>query len=488
MPVLPLRIGIVIWLATTAAFGQSASLVATYTFQNSLQGSGGAPALVAADPLNRSGYLTDTVLGSQRTVYQFSGTPDNQAGLSLVTNNLVNPNSYSFEMLFTFTERPNAFRRVFDVLDRTSDRGLYVNAQNRYNFSTLATGTATHNNGQYQHVVLTVTNNRARVYVNGQLDIDLGTNSMNLTTPNRIVHFFLDNTADQSRGDYSSGRIALLRAYTNELSATEVGQLFRDPFSSTIGLSAPSFTAAGVRNGANFLDSTPIAPGAFFSIFGASLSSGTGDWSAAFVDGNAPRSLNGTRVFLGSQEAFLVFTSPGQVNAVAPDGIAPGPVSMVVERDGVRSAPVTVQARAVNPALFTYDQRNRRYAAVLTADNSAYIAPTDLFGVSSVNGLGVRPARPGEFVIAYGMGLGPTTPAVPAGRIPPARDGGYPVTAPVTLRVGTTSVTPLYAGLSSFAGVYLVGFQVPDLPTGDYELIVTVNGINSTLAYLPITR
>jgi len=42
--------------------------------------------------------------------------------------------------------------------------------------------------------VVTVTGDRFRSYVNGQLD-------MNLLTPNRIVHFFLDNTADQSRTD-----------------------------------------------------------------------------------------------------------------------------------------------------------------------------------------------------------------------------------------------------------------------------------------------
>lgn len=115
-------------------------------------------------------------------------------------------------MVFTFTERPATFRRVFDVLDRASDRGLYVNPQNRYTLSTLATGTAAQTNGQYQHVVVSVTGDRFLFYVNGQLDMNLGTASMNLLTANRIVHFFLDNTADQSRTDYSSGPIALLRA------------------------------------------------------------------------------------------------------------------------------------------------------------------------------------------------------------------------------------------------------------------------------------
>lgn len=77
-----------------------------------------------------------------------------------------------------------------------------------------------------------------------------GTTPMNLLTPVRIVHFFLDNKGDASRTDYSSGRIALLRAYANALSDAEVTQLARDPFSTAICAATPSFTSAGVRNGA----------------------------------------------------------------------------------------------------------------------------------------------------------------------------------------------------------------------------------------------
>ncbi len=471
-----------LWLPLLAStlLGQSAALVGSYTFQNTLNSSlATAPALTASDPLGRNAYVTEMVLGQMRSVYQFSGTAAEQAGLSFSAGNVLNPLSYSFDMVFALTERSGTWRRIFDTLDRTSDRGFYLNPQNRFDFSRLRTGTAAYEAGNYVHLTMSVGANRARVYVNGVLDIDLSTNSMNIDNPRRILHFFLDNTSDTSRTDYSSGKIALLRLYTNELSAEEAARIARDPFNSSVGLSAPSFLSNGVRNGATFAEATPIAPGAFFTVFGSSLSSGSGDWSVGFVEGQAPRRLNGTRVLVNGQEAFPVFTSPGQVNALAPDGVAPGNVSVVVERDGVASPAVTVAARGLNPSFFTYDQRNRRFIAALSADNTAYIAPADLFGVTSLNGLAVRPARPGEFVIAYGMGMGATNPFVPAGRIPAPREGGYPVAGAVQLRFGTRSVTPLYVGLSSFAGVYLVGFQVPDLPTGDYELQVTISGVSS---------
>lgn len=480
-------------LLAASLWGQQASLVATYRFQNSLAASqSGVPALTAQDPLGQNAFLTDTVLGQPRTVYQLaSRNPTANAGFSFNSTNLLNPTTYSVELLFTFTEGQGTRRRLIDVLDRTTDRGIYANPNNQIEFAALnARTTTTLTTGTYVHFVMTVADNRARVYINGTEEINLSTNSMNFVTPSRVMSFFLDNTEDSSRTDFASARVALFRAYTNVLSAAEARTLATDPFNATVGIGAPSFVSSDVRNGATFSASTPIAPGAFFSILGSSLSDGTGDWSGQFSGSTAPTTLNGTRVLINNTPAFLSFTSPGQLNAIAPDTLTPGPVSIVVERNGVRSTTVTAQARAVNPSFFTYDQRNRRFIATLAADNSAYIAPRDLFGVSTINGLAVRPARPGEFIVAYGMGLGPTNPNVPAGNVPAPREAGYPVSGTVILRLGNRTISPLYTGLSSFAGVYVVGFQVPaDQGEGDWELQITINGTASpTGVVIPIAR
>jgi uncharacterized protein (TIGR03437 family) len=456
--------------------GQTASLVGSYTFQNSLAATqGGAPALTAANPRDANAFVMDTVLGQQRMVYQMSSQrPAQNAGLSLESTGL-NPNTYSIEMLFAFTERNGEWRRIFDTQDRTSDRGLYFNTANQFEFSRLTRGTFAYTTAAYVHMVLTVESNRARIYANGNEDINLNTNSMNIDNPRRLLHFFLDNTTDTSTSDFASARIALLRTYTNALSAAEVRTLAANPFTATVGAGAPSFTTSGVRNGATFAEDNPIAPNSFFSILGSSLAESTSDWTGRFDGSTAPTTLNGARVLINDRPAFISFASPGQINAIAPDGLAAGNVTIVVERSGIRSAPVTARAVAVNPSFFTFDPRNRRYIAALTSDNSAYVAPRDLFGnVTNIGGIPVRPARPGEFVVAYGMGMGPTTPNLAAGQIPPARDGGHPVVGPVRLRFGAQDITPLYVGLSSFAGVYLVGFQVPNVPAGDYELQVTI--------------
>jgi uncharacterized protein (TIGR03437 family) len=463
------------------AFGQTASLVSTFNFQNTLTSTQGGAALTAANPRNLNQFVTDTVAGQSRTVYELSSAlPNLNAGLTLNAGGLLNPTTYSIEMMFTFTERQGTNRRLYDVLNRTSDRGLYVNQNNLFEFSRLTRGTATTNAGQYLHMVMTVAANRAIVYVNGMQDINLSTNSMNIELGNPVLHFFLDNLQDTGLNEFASARVALLKCYTNALTATEAQALAANPFNNNVGVGPPTFLTSGVRNGATFSETAPIAPGAFFSILGSSLAEATSDWTGRFDGANAPTTLNGARVLINDRPAFISFSSPGQINAIAPDTTpTSGNVNIVVERNGVRSTVVTAAARALNPAFFTYDQRNRRFIAALTADNSAYVAPADLFGTSTVNGLQVRPARPGEFVIAYGMGMGMTNPNVPAGTLPAPREGGYPVTGTVSLRFGSRTIQPLYTGLSSFAGVYLVGFQVPDLAAGDYELQITINGISS---------
>ncbi|MBM3760292.1 MAG: hypothetical protein FJW36_08605, partial [Acidobacteria bacterium] len=118
-------------VSVAAVSAQTASLVGTYTFQNSLNANqGGVAPLVAANPVGTNSFLTDMVLGQSRTVYEMvSAQPNQNAGLSLNANNLVNPNTYSLEMIFAFTlplrdfdgqlpgtfHRENVRKEMFDV-------------------------------------------------------------------------------------------------------------------------------------------------------------------------------------------------------------------------------------------------------------------------------------------------------------------------------------------------------------------------------------
>jgi len=313
----------------------------------------------------------------------------------------------------------------------------------------------------------------------------------NSSNPNQLVGIFLDDD-----GEWAPARIALFRAYSGALTANEIRQIYASPFTSTVGVPPPGFQSSGIVNSASYSSAFAISPGGIFSIFGTDLADDIADWGQSFVNGVAPKRLNNVRVLINDVECFIIFTSPVQVNALAPDSVPAGAVTVVVENRGLRSAVVPTQARQINTSVFRFFPQDSRYLASTANDGSAYIAPPNLFGTNGVlNGLAVRPARPGEFIVLYGTALGPTNPAVPAGQIPTPRDGAYPLSNASEVRFLTAAgqtvatVTPAYSGLSGFPGLQQVVFQVPDVATGDYQVVVVVAGLASPGGtYLPVAR
>lgn len=126
--------------------------VATYLFSNTLAAQQvGRPGLTATNPLSQNGFETANVFGQNRTVYHTSGTTttSEQAGLTLNTTGLLPSNTYSVEMVFSFSDRDSAWRRIIDVENRQSDNGFYVNPGNQLALFPV-TGGATFTNNEYQ--------------------------------------------------------------------------------------------------------------------------------------------------------------------------------------------------------------------------------------------------------------------------------------------------------------------------------------------------
>ena len=194
--------------------------VAEYDFGNTLASSvAGAPALTATDPLGLSGFGTDTVFGSSRTVYNFNGTglpTSDQAGLSLDASSLItNPSVYSIEMVFQFTQNPGGWRRIIDVDSRQSDDGFYVNPNGTLDIYPVAGGAAFTNN-VYHDVFLVDNNGVATFYLDGSAQATVTTNVMDLQ-PGQMINFFLDNVVAGGQGEYSSGSIAQIKVYNAAL-------------------------------------------------------------------------------------------------------------------------------------------------------------------------------------------------------------------------------------------------------------------------------
>lgn len=219
-----------------AASAQAAPVAkATWSFNNTLAADEAtAPALTAIDPLGQSGFVTDTVFGVTQQVYRFDGSqsPSLQAGLSVGTSGLLNAdNAYSIDIVFQFEASQSTWKNIFGVSNRQSDNALYVEPGNKLQVWPTGGGPTNFTFGDYHRVTLT---NRGdgtvTAYMDGIFQFDLTTTSMDFSAyagvnPSRLIHFFADNVAGGGQGEFSDGRVALIRLYDIELSRGDVGAI-----------------------------------------------------------------------------------------------------------------------------------------------------------------------------------------------------------------------------------------------------------------------
>jgi uncharacterized protein (TIGR03437 family) len=237
----------------------------------------------------------------------------------------------------------------------------------------------------------------------------------------------------------------------------------------SVPLSLPSIDAGGVVSGASFQPG--IVPGSWVTIKGANLSPvASGTWDKAIVNGKLPTSLDGVTVNMGSKSAFVYFISPGQINVQAPD-VGTGPVPVTVTTAGGTSVAVTANVVAQSPAFFLWP--GSQAVATRNADASLAVKNGTFAGATTAA------AKPGDVLILWGTGFGPTIPPVAAGIQVPA-DKIYNA-SPVSIKIGTADAQVFGAALSpGYAGLYQVAIQVPaSMADGDYALKATVNGASS---------
>jgi uncharacterized protein (TIGR03437 family) len=209
----------------------------------------------------------------------------------------------------------------------------------------------------------------------------------------------------------------------------------------------------------HFTGASDFAPGKLVTLSGGGLTD-----LAFTADPPLPETINGTSTTIQGKKARLL--------SVAPDGIL-----TIVPPDVTRTATPTETSsvEVVAPSSSPFES-----PGPLAVRISAF-APEFVLGFDSgLEGTGVglilvaahqdwsglvtpaSPARPGEYVHAYGFGLGPTSPAVPYGTAAPAREPLARLTSPFSC----DPVEVTYQGLApNFAGIFQFDFRVP-LNTG----------------------
>jgi uncharacterized protein (TIGR03437 family) len=231
---------------------------------------------------------------------------------------------------------------------------------------------------------------------------------------------------------------------------------------------APAITQGGIVSGASY--QAGIVPNSWITIYGTNLSPVTDTWANAVVNGNLPQSLDKVSVSVGGQPAYVEYVSPTQINVLAPN-VSPGNVEVTVTNPNGTSAPVTAVALASEPAFFQWGN----YAVATRTDYSLAVKNGTFSGVTTV------PAKPGDTIILWGTGFGPTTPAAPTGVVVPSTTSYLTGTVTVTVGGVAASVYGNAAALTSGdTGLYQVAIQIPaTLADGDYPVIATVSGAQS---------
>ena len=233
------------------------------------------------------------------------------------------------------------------------------------------------------------------------------------------------------------------------------------------GLTVPAIAPTGVVNGASFQPS--IVAGSWVTIMGTNFTTITDTWEKAIVNGKLPKVLDGVSVSIGGKAAFIYYISPTQINAQAPD-VGAGSVPVTVTNPAGASVPITATVVQYSPAFFLWAGK---YAVATRQDYSLAVAPGTFPGAATMA------AKPGEVLILWATGLGPTDPPVPAGIQAPG-DRLYS-TGPVEVTIGSVQAQVYGSALSpGFAGLYQVAIQVPgNLAHGDYQIKATIGGASS---------
>ncbi len=225
---------------------------------------------------------------------------------------------------------------------------------------------------------------------------------------------------------------------------------------------------SGVVNGASF--QSGVVAGSWGTILGTNLATVTDTWAKAIVNGKLPTKLDGVSVSVGGQLAYVYYISAGQINFIAPD-VAPGPQQVIVTNSVGSSTAFASTSSAFGPAYFLWPGNQ----AVATRQDFSLAAKAGTFaGVTTVA------AKPGDVIILWGTGFGPTSPAVPEGEETPG-DQTYSTSTLPTVKINSISSLVYGAALApGFAGLYQVAIQVPSSITdGDWPIVTSIGGVQS---------
>jgi uncharacterized protein (TIGR03437 family) len=216
-------------------------------------------------------------------------------------------------------------------------------------------------------------------------------------------------------------------------------------------------------------ESPTIAPNTWLEIKGVNLAP-TGDsriWQSSDFAGNQmPAALDKVSATVNGKSAYIYYISPTQINVLTPPDAMNGPVQVVVTNNGTATVAFTAQAQSISPSFFVFNGGPYVAAEHL---NGSLIGPATLYPGAST------PAKPGEIIVIYANGFGPTNVPIATGS---TTQGGTLSPLPA-VQIGGVAATVQFAGLVA-PGEFQFNVVIPaSLGNGDQSIMATYGGAST---------
>ena len=232
---------------------------------------------------------------------------------------------------------------------------------------------------------------------------------------------------------------------------------------------APSLVPSGLLNNLNPQVGAPLAPGTVTQVYGDNLADSPDQPAAVPL----PIMFKDVQVLIGALSAPLFYVSKGQLVVQIPTELAPKQTySAVVLVGDQYTLPQNIDVTPVAPGTVAF------------ADGTLVAQHAD-FGLVDAS----RPAKPGEALAMYLVGMGATTPPVPSGEAAPS-DPLAKVQADVEVTVDGQPAQVSFAGLTpGGVGLYQINFTVPQgVKTGKLDVVITEDGVPANATKLIVAQ
>jgi uncharacterized protein (TIGR03437 family) len=251
----------------------------------------------------------------------------------------------------------------------------------------------------------------------------------------------------------------------------------------------PLLSVGGVVDNAAFESNQAVGSGTIVAVFGNQLAASPTYASTVPL----PTTLGGVQVLVNGTPAPLFYVDSNQADIQVPFGLNVGQMVVQAVRNGQPGNQISAQVDSIAPRLFALRglpaaPDSSPYGIVINASDNTLAMPSNL-------GVPAHPAKRGDVVTIYALGLGPVAPSVATGYGAPSVEPLARTVNPVQVFFGGgfisyTTAVPQYAGLApNYVGLYQINVAIPeDAPIGNVPVQINIPGHASNFVEMAITQ